>query len=58
MIIGKGKIIYWKRCNVTVYKTDGDGDKQPRMLTNMPNRQGLLESGNKLYVTYKKVFEA
>jgi hypothetical protein len=57
MIRGTGKTVYWKGCNVTVYEPDGEGNEQTRLLKDWPDGQGILESGNKLYVTYGKVFE-
>lgn len=57
MIMGRGQMIYWKGCNVTVYENDSDGKEQTRKLIGMPNGQGILESGTKLYVTFGKVKE-
>ena len=32
MIIGKGIMVYWKGCNVTVYEKDSQGNEQTRKL--------------------------
>jgi len=50
-------IIAWKGCNVTVYETDNEGKERTRMLVGMPNGQGILPIGTKLYVTDGKVKE-
>ena len=57
MITGRGQMVYWKGCNVTVFKKDSDGEEQARCLEGMPDGQGIVESGTKLYITYKKVKE-
>ena len=57
MITGRGQTVYWKGCNVTVFEQDSEGEEQARCLEGMPNGQGILESGTKLYITYGKVKE-
>jgi hypothetical protein len=57
MVTGWGQMVYWKGCNVTVYEKDGEGNEQTRKLIGMPNGQGRLPSGTKLYVTQGKVKE-
>lgn len=46
---------YWKGCNVTVLEKDSEGMEQIRKLVGMPDRQGRVASGTKLYVTDGKV---
>lgn len=48
-------MIYWKGCNVTVYEKDAEGMEQTRKLLGMPNGQGQVPDGVKLYVTDGKV---
>jgi len=57
MIAGKGVMVYWKGCNVTVYEKDSEGKEQTRKLVGMPDGQGVVEYGTKLYVTQGKVKE-
>jgi hypothetical protein len=57
MITGKGQMVYWKGCNVTVYEKDSEGKEQTRRLVGMPNGQGVVESGTELYMTDGKVKE-
>jgi hypothetical protein len=57
MIIGRGQIVYWQGCNVTVYEKDSEGNEQTRKLVGMPEGEGLVQPGNKLYVTHGKVTE-
>lgn len=57
MITGRGQMVYWKGCNVTVLEKDGEGKEKFRKLVSMPNGQGRVESGTKLYVTDGKVKE-
>jgi len=57
MITGKGMMVYWKGCNVTVYEKDSEGNEQTRKLVGMPDGQGIVEYGIKLYVTDGKVKE-
>ncbi|OAT00074.1 uncharacterized protein BDCG_16455 [Blastomyces dermatitidis ER-3] len=58
MIIGRGQMVYWKGCNVTVLEKDSAGEERFRKLVGMPDGQGQVESGTKLYVTDGKVKEA
>jgi len=58
MVTGKGQMVYWKGCNVTVYEKDTEGKEQTRKLVDMPDGQGIVPSGTKLYVTKGKVSEA
>jgi hypothetical protein len=55
MIIGKGQMVFWKGSNVTVYYTDGEGTQCTRKLEGVPNGQGFVEEGVKLYITQGKV---
>jgi hypothetical protein len=48
-------MVYWKGCNVTVYEKDSEGKEQTRKLVGMPDGQGRLSSGIKLYITDGKV---
>lgn len=57
MITGKGQMIYWKGCNVTVYEKDSEGKEQTRRLYGKPDGQGLLPYGTDLYITFGKVKE-
>jgi len=57
MVTGRGQMVYWKGCNVTVYEKDSEGREQTRKLIGMPNGQGQVPSGIKLYVTDGKVKE-
>ena len=57
MITGKGQMVYWKGCNVTVYEKDSEGEEQTRRLVGMPNGQGVVESGTELYITNGQVKE-
>jgi hypothetical protein len=57
MITGKGAVVYWKGSNVTVYEKDNEGKEQTRKLVGMPDGQGIVEYGTKLYVTDGKVKE-
>lgn len=57
MITGRGQMVYWKGCNVTVLEKDDEGKERFRKLVSMPNGQGRVESGTKLYVTDGKVKE-
>lgn len=50
-------MVYWKGCNVTVYEKDSEGKEQTRKLIGMPNWQGQVPSGTKLYVSLGKVKE-
>jgi len=56
MIPGKGQMVYWKGCNVTVLEKDSLGKDQARKLVGMPDGQGIVPSGTKLYVTDGKVY--
>ena len=58
MVTGKGQMVYWKGCNVTVYEKDSEGKEKTRKLVGMPDGQGMVPSGTKLYVTKGKVREA
>jgi hypothetical protein len=55
MITGKGMMVYWKGCNVTVYENDSEGKERIRKLVGMPDGQGIVDYGTKLYVTDGKV---
>lgn len=57
MVEGKGKMIYWKGCNVTVYENDSQGKKQIRKLVDWPNGEGQVPFGTKLYITDGKIME-
>jgi hypothetical protein len=54
MVEGKGRMVYWKGCNVTVYENGGSRIKK---LIGIPNGQGQVPFGTKLYVTDGKVKE-
>jgi hypothetical protein len=51
MVQGRGQMVYWKGCNVTVYDKDGDGKTRTKKLAGMPDGQGRVPSGTKLYIT-------
>jgi len=55
MIFGQGEMVYWKGCNVTVYEKDSEGKEQTRKLESMPDGQGIVPSGTKLYITQGQV---
>jgi len=57
MIIGQYQTVYWKGSNVTVYEKDSEGEEQTRKLTDMPDGQGIVPDGTKLYITQGKVKE-
>jgi hypothetical protein len=57
MITGRGQMVYWKGCNVTVLEKDSEGKEQYRKLVGMRDGQGRAEFGIKLYVTDGKVKE-
>jgi hypothetical protein len=57
MIVGKGQMVYWQGSNVTVYEIDDEGREQTRKLVGMPNGQGLVPEGVKLYITKGRVTE-
>ena len=57
MVTGRGQMVYWKGCNVTVYEKDSEGKEKTRKLVGMPNGQGPLPSGTELYITDGKVKE-
>jgi hypothetical protein len=57
MISGKDQTVYWQGSNVTVYEFDEEGEEQIRRLYGMPNGQGIVPRGVKLYVTKGKVKE-
>jgi len=57
MVTGKGQMVYWKGCNVTVYEKDSEGNEQTRKLVGMRDGQGLVPSGVELYITDGKVKE-
>jgi len=58
MVTGCDQMVYWKGCNVTVYERDREGKEQTRKLIGMPDGQGKVPSGIKLYITDGKVKEA
>lgn len=55
MITGKGQMVFWKGCNVTVYEKDSEGNEQTRKLVGMPDGQGVVGDDTRLYVTRGKV---
>lgn len=57
MITGNGQTVYWKGANVTVYEKDSEGEEHIRKLTDMPDGQGIVPNGTKLYITQGKVIE-
>ena len=57
MVTGRGQMVYWKGCNVTVYEMDSEGKEQTRKLIGMPNGKGQVPPGTKLYITQGKVKE-
>jgi hypothetical protein len=57
MVTGSGQMVYWKGCNVTVYEKGSKGKEQTRKLVGMPDGQGQVPSGIKLYITDGKVKE-
>lgn len=57
MITGRGQMVYWKGCNVTVYEKDGEGNEQTRKLVGMRDGQGTVPSNVELYITDGKVKE-
>lgn len=57
MITGKGQMVFWKGSNVTVYELDSEGREQTRKLVGMPDGQGVVQDGTKLYITQGKVID-
>jgi len=57
MITGRGQMVYWKGCNVSVVEKDSEGKEQIRLLIGKPDGQGLLQFGTELYITLGKVKE-
>jgi hypothetical protein len=57
MIVGKNQMVFWKGCNVTVYEMDSEGRQQIRYLEGVPDGQGVVGTGVKLYITKGKVKE-
>lgn len=57
VIIGKNQTAFWKGCNVTVYETGDEGDERVMYLEGVPNGQGVVGNGIKLYITQGKVKE-
>lgn len=57
MITGRGQMVYWKGCNVSVIEKDSEGKELTRRLAGMPDGQGVVESGTELYITDGKVKE-
>jgi len=57
MITGKGQMVWWKGCNVTVYETDKNGKQITRALFGKPDGQGVVIDGVKLYITAGKFIE-
>jgi len=55
IIPGKNQMVFWQGCNVTVIEKDSEGREHYRPLTGMPNGQGRIELGTKLYITDGKV---
>ncbi|KAM7191164.1 hypothetical protein V8F33_009035 [Rhypophila sp. PSN 637] len=51
MITGRGQMVYWKGCNVTVYEKDSNGQQVTRKLIGNRDGQGLVPQGTKLYIT-------
>lgn len=58
MITGRGQMVYWKGCNVSVIEKNNEGKEQTRRLEGMPDGEGLVNAGTELYVTDGKVIEA
>jgi hypothetical protein len=58
MIHGKGRMVFWEGCNVTVYDKDAEGKPRTTRLHEMRNGQGQILIGTKLYITDGKVKEA
>jgi hypothetical protein len=57
MITGRGQTVYWKECNVSVIEKDSEGKEQTRRLEDMPDGEGVVNAGTKLYITDGKVTE-
>jgi hypothetical protein len=57
LITGKGKMIYWRGCNVSVIETDNEGKESTMPLYGMPNGQGVAAAGTKLYIVNGEVKE-
>jgi hypothetical protein len=57
VIIGKDQMVYWKGSNVTVITKDNEGQEQYRRLSEMPDGQGRVQEGIKLYITRGQVKE-
>lgn len=55
---GRGQMVYWKGCSVTVYETDAEGKVTETRLYGKPEGQGQLFEGTKLYCVQGKVVEA
>lgn len=58
MITGKGQMVFWKGSNVTVYELDSEGKERTRKLVGMPDGQGVIPNGTKLYITQGKVIDS
>ena len=54
MVRGNGQMVYWKGGNVTVY---GQGGIPIKKLIGMPNGQGRVPFGIRLYIIDGKVKE-
>lgn len=50
ILVDKSTIVYWKGSKVTVYKKDSEGNEVVRRLYRIPDRQGIVEPGSKLYI--------
>jgi hypothetical protein len=57
LIAGKGKMIYWRGCNVSVIEMDNEGKESTMPLRGMPNGQGVAAPGTKLYIVNGEVKE-
>jgi len=57
MITGKGTMIYWRGCNVSVIEKDDEGKEHTTPLYSWPNGQGVAAAGTKLYIVNGEVKE-
>lgn len=57
MVFGHDQMVYWKGCNVTVYEKDSKGKEYTRKLFDMPDGEGRVPIGTKLYVYKGKLKE-
>lgn len=57
IIKGRGSMVYWKGCNVSVIWKDDEGKEHTTPLKGVPEGQGFLNSGTELYIVNGEVKE-